>query len=586
MPADNQPSGFFGGGSGKGKEYVSPFYDISSQFIPNSVDGMLWWMDFLLMHNGFLRSALSRIVSYFINTLVIECADEELKKKYMEAFEVLKYKIILQTSGLNLLAYSNECLTVTQGFDRFLKCNSCGNAVNIEKTNKYEFNKGKYGYRCDSCKSTNTELSDQPSRDVSKLAVRHWPMRELITRHDCISDQTDYYWNIPQSYVKNVSKKNNKFFSKVTPKYIMDCIFAQGGPKLLRLNKSNLIHLKIPHPSSIETDGKAIPLGMFMFSDFFNYATLKRFNEVICMEDINPFRLFSMTDGSQGNGSMFNQNGALWRSAITRMVEEHRRDPASYQTFPYPVNYQQLGGQGKQLVPVELMQQYKADILGAYNIPHELYEMNFQVGNMASPILRLFENAWSTVPESLNSVLQHMADVISKIMSWEKVKVSMLAVTISDDIARQSMIEDLVKSNVISKSTLLDIVNLNYEDQVKKRLEEDKITQKLTTEEQEKAQLEQAADSNVFNQAQPGAQGSPYDTSGSTPGDVESQAQDIAKKLFPMDGSQRRQELQQIKGVNQTLYSSVKAKLDEMTSQAKSQGVQGAKQQSAQSPQQ
>jgi hypothetical protein len=69
---------------------------------------------------------------------------------------------------------------------------------------------------------------------------------------------------------------------------------------------------------------------------------------------------------------------------------------------------------------------------------------------------------------------------------------------------------------------------------------------------------------------------------GSTPGDVLEQANEIAKQLFPMDGAGRRQKLQEIKAQDQTLYAAVKHKLDEMTAGAKKQGVEGAKQQGQQ----
>ena len=64
-----------------------------------------------------------------------------------------------------------------------------------------------------------------------------------------------------------------------------------------------------------------------------------------------------------------------------------------------------------------------------------------------------------------------------------------------------------------------------------------------------------------------------------SPPDVQAKAQEIAQQLFPMDGSGRRQQLQQIKAINETLYSAVKNELDKLTSQGKSQGLQGAKQQ-------
>jgi hypothetical protein len=580
-------SSIFGAGAANNRnQEPNPFYGISSKYIPLSIDAMLWWSEYLLIHNDFYKAALSRIVNYFINTLVIECDSEDLKKQYVEKFEAAKWKELLQVSGLNLLAYYNECLTVTQGIERFLQCKKCGNAVNIEKTNDYTFEKGKYSWKCVSCGCKETDVIDEPSKNINKIFIKHWPLRQLVTRHDLMSGQTEYHWQIPQDYIRCVSKKNNKFYSKFTPKYVMDCMFAKGGPKCLKLNQSNLIHLKLPHPTFIETNGKAIPGCMFMFDSFFDYATVKRFNEVIMQRDINPFCLFSMvSDNSPTASPVFNQNGGVWKAAIQEMIEDHRRDPGSFQFFPFPVNYQQLGGEANKLAPTDLMNGYKANILGALNIPQELFNMNLAL-QVIGPALRLFENSWSIVPDSLNQVLQHLADTFSKMYGMEAVKVKMLATTISDDMERKALINNLVQGNAIAKSTLLETVNLSYEDQIRKKMQEDKMVQDLQTEEAEKAKLEQAGEASVFNQQQqtgPDGQPNQYDTSGQTPGDVLGQAQQIAQQLFPLDGAQRRSELQKIKSTNQTLYAAVKEDIDQMTQQGKSQGLQASKQQAQQS---
>ena len=81
---------------------------------------------------------------------------------------------------------------------------------------------------------------------------------------------------------------------------------------------------------------------------------------------------------------------------------------------------------------------------------------------------------------------------------------------------------------------------------------------------------------------QPGQPGGGGGQGGGTPSDALAQAQQIAQQIFPLDGAQRRAQLQQIKATDQDLYASVKAQLDQLTSQAKSQGVQGAKQQAGQ----
>lgn len=591
MPGPTQsqsysPTNFFGGE--QNNQYPNPFFGVPLQYLPPDIKSQIWWAEHFLVRNGFVRAALERVVCYFLTTLVIEHDDEDLKEKYEEIFEKICWKEILKVSGLNVLAFGNECLTVAQGFERYLECPSCKNAVNIERVNNYKFSKGDFSMKCPTpgCNHTGKfRAHDMPSNDHEKLIVKHWPLRELITRHEQVTGKTDFFWQMPADYIKNISKKDNKFYSKYTPKYIMDAIFEAGGPSLIKLHERNLIHLKMPMPTMMQTNGLNAPMMMFLFEDFFMLQTVKRFNEVICFEDINPFRVFAMaSDGNPQNSMVMNQNAGQWKASVGEMIEQHRRDPGSYQSFPFPLNYQNLGGEGKTLAPVELLDKFKGDILDALNIPQELFHMTLQT-NAVGPALRLFENAWSSVPEVFDKAVQHIADVISKIYKLEKVKAQLMHVSMADDLEKKSVISQLVAANVIAKSELLETVNLNYKDQLRRKEEERQAEKEIQEEAAQADAIDQENQESVFNQQSgsvPGQAPNPYSTQGATPGDIQEQSQDIAKRLVGQDAGTIRTELQKIKGLNETLYASVKSDMAQIRAQGKSQGVQQVKQQSAQ----
>jgi hypothetical protein len=273
------------------------------------------------------------------------------------------------------------------------------------------------------------------------------------------------------------------------------------------------------------------------------------------------------------------------------MIDEHRRDPGSYHKFAFPINYQQLGGEGTKLAPVEMMENARNAILNALDIPVEMFQMSFQQ-QAAGPMLRMFENAWSVVPSNYNILLNHIGEVVSNIMGLPKAKISLIPITFSDDIERKGIVGQLVSANAIARSELLKLYNFDYSDQVKKKMEEDKITQDLQREEQERQQIADSTNQSLMQMLQGGQQqgGAPGGQGGqqqaTTPQDALQQAQQIAQQLFPMDGAQRREQLQQIKAQDQELYAQVKSQLEQMTSQSRSQGLQGAKQQAAGAPQQ
>ena len=586
------------GSSSSVARYTNPFWGIPLQFLPLNMDGMLWWADHFLLRFGFYRTALQRIANYFITQLSIDCDDDEAKEEYTNTFEQLKWKERLAESGLNLLAYGNAFISINRGFNRFLICPQCSKVSLIDRLENFQFDKGKYTYQCPRCQFKGVHIcKDKPNRDVDKMTLVNWNPREIVVRNEETSGSYEFYWDIPELYKKKVTKKDNKFYSKKTPEVIYDAIYEK---KMVKFNQKNFIHLKFPTPSSLKTDGKAIPLCIYLFDNFFMLKVLERFNEAICFEDINPFRVIAMDAGTApSNPILGNQNSGLWVAAVDNMINEHRRDPGSYHKFPFPINYQQLGGDGKNLAPVDLMLQAQNNILNALNIPQELYTMTLQV-QAVGPALRLFENSWSCVVDNYNSLLQHWADVIGKTRGLPPAKVTLLSSTFADDLERKSVIGQLVSSNSIARSEFLKLYNLDYKDQLRKKMQEDIDAQELQEEEAERQELKRSAQASVFNQQQGGQQGAaqmggqsggaagggmggPGENVGSgagmSPQDILQQAQEIAQQLQPMDGAGRRKELQKIKGQNETLWASVKGQLQQMDSGAKSQGLQQSKQQ-------
>lgn len=569
MTNSNDPQSFFGGGLNSRERYSNPFYNIPLQYMPLNIDGMLLWAEHFLFRNGFYKQALNRIANYFITSLNVECDDKEAKEKYREVLEQLRWRQILGVAGLNLLAFGNSFITVNQGFNRNLACPKCGRTDNIDKLEDFEFNKGKYYRRCPKCNFKGEhEAIDKPSNALEKIHVVHWPAKEIKIRHEDTTGEYEYFWDIPQQYSKKVTTKNNKFYSKKTPKVIYSCIFDK---KMLSFNSKNFIHLKLDTPCTIRTDGKAVPPSMFLFEDLFMLQTLKKYNEVICYEDIAPFRVISMSaENNSAANPILHQNGGVWAASVDEMIDEHRKDPGAYHKFPFPINYQQLGGEGKNLAPVELMENFKNNILNALDIPVELFQMTLKTDS-AGAALRLFENSWNVIPANYNHLLNHVADVIGKILSLPKAKVGLVPITFSDDVERKSVIGQLVSANAIARSELLNLYSFDYEDQLRKKNEEDRVAKEIQQEAADEEQFAQQLESNAL-----GGGGAP------TPQDALSQARDIATQLYPLDGAQRRAKLQEIKATDQALYASVKAQLEQMTSEARSSGVANSKQQAAQ----
>jgi hypothetical protein len=584
---------FFPNGDNNTNRYNNPFYGIPLQYLPQNIDAMLWWSNHFLLRFSFYRTALSKVANYFITQLNIECDDDSTKKDYQEIFEKMHWKEILQETGLNLLAYGNAFVSINQGFNRFLSCPKCPKFTRIDKVDNFKFAKGIYSMQCPSCGyKGNHRLIDKHSTDINKITCTNWNPREIKIRFEDTTKEMEYLWEIPELYKLKITNPKDKFYPRKTPKVVYDAIY---GDKMIKFNEKNFVHIKIATPAALKTDGKAIPYCMYMFDSFFMLKVLERFNEVICFEDINPFRVIAMADNTpSSHPALANQDGGTWAAAVDDMISQHRRDPGSYQKFPFTFSFQHLGGDGKNLAPIELIEHAQNNILNALNIPQELFTM--QLGTQAvGPALRLFENSWSHMIDGYNTLLQHIGDVISRIKGLTPGKFSIMPVTFADDMERKSVISSLVSSNSIARSELLKLFGYEWKDQVRKKMQEDIDTQELQQEEQDRQQLRKTNMGNIFDQQQAGPQGSammggesggtPAGTNsvgsgvGMSPQDILAQAQEIAQQLYPKDGAERRTELQKIKATNETLWGAVKAALAKLTGEAKSQGVEQSKQQ-------
>jgi hypothetical protein len=241
MLDSNSPQGFFNASQTGRERYSNPFYNIPLQYLPLNIDGMLLWAEHFLFRNGFYKQALNRIANYFITSLNVECSDSDAKERYREIFEGLHWRQILSVAGLNLLAYGNSFVTVNQGFLRNLSCSKCGRVDSIDKLDDFEFNKGKYYRRCLKCNFKGEHQPiDKPSSAIEKIHVVHWPAKEIKIRHEDTTGEYEYFWDIPQQYVKKVTTKNKQYLRVCFYLRICSCC------KLLK-NIMKLFVLKILH---------------------------------------------------------------------------------------------------------------------------------------------------------------------------------------------------------------------------------------------------------------------------------------------------------------------------------------------------
>ncbi len=343
---------------------------------------------------------------------------------------------------------------------------------------------------------------------------------------------------------------------------------------------------------------------MSNFKQGFYIQVLKRYNEALALDYIVPWRVITPA-GPRGHPQLdpvFHANMGDFVNRVRGMIGEHRRDPLSVNTLPFPVEYKALGGEGQELAPHEMITVALDELLNSCGVPAELYRGTLKYDAMPAA-LRLFEATWPHLVSGLNNWLNWLLEGLAMSFNWERARGRMTPVTRADDMEARLVRLQLAAANKISDTTALAPFGIeSIRDEIRRIIEE----QRIWKEEQEKAQKEmeqqeemqrRVAETAAIRQGVPGLPGGgamppggmappgmgPGGGLGSpgmgpggqvTPGDLLTQADQIAQQLLTMDETARKRQLSQIRQTDETLHAVVKSKLEQMRTAARSVGQQ------------
>lgn len=614
------------GVTASGSGFGDPFNDIATTQMPTTMQSALWWSEYIWTINGTYRMAMERIVSYFITDLEIggDASDDE-KEKYHDylnkKLNVLSFLSILMKDRL---CYGNGFASVLVPFRRYLQCPKTGDLYPL----KVVYNNFNFDFSPDfefvaTCPKTGWrgpwQVIDKPREESDQLVLKRWSPHEIEILHDPYTDEVSYLWRIPEHY-KRMVKEGNLFHLERVSRQVLEAIKHN---KLFRFNPDTIFHMKEPTLAGIRNMGWGLPRSLVNYRQIWYIQVLRRYNEAIALDYVIPFRLITPAPGpgSAAGGVMTQDPMSIfsagdYRSQIKNMINRRRRDPAAWQVLPFPVNYQMLGADAKQLAPTELITQGYDTLLNETGTPVEFYQGNLSL--QAAPVaLRLFESTHRQLVTDANNFLQWLVDNISRIMSWELLDCSLKRVTIADDMQKQMSALQLMMGQQLSGTSGLKAIGYDWETEQKLIADEARKQQEMQARMQEEmqqagfaAEIAKGMNPAAQQQGAPpqgggapgggnppgpdaqsamGAGGTPVSdyiqTMGPntpvTPNDLQAAAAQLAQELLGLPEGVKDSELRKLKQFNPTLHSIVRAKLDEMRQQMRLQGGAMMQQQQA-----
>lgn len=575
---------------------------------------------YIFYANGTYRQAINRIISYFLtdidfqSTVAKKPLGDDEKDKWNNALRVDRPDVLLfeQELGTEFLCYGNSFVSAFQDFRRFLICPTCKVMYSLEEVYRSgEFNLRWVGFEfnahCPRCKRRGDwEIHDEPDYRPERLRLKRWSPMEMVLEHCLVTDDTQYYWRIPEDYKQQV-RKGSLFLLQRVPKEILAAI--SKNQQLFRFEPGEIFHAKEPTLSGIRNRGWGLPRTISNFRQVWYVQMLHKYNEAIAADYVIPFRVITPASNARGGEAVEPLraiNGGDFTYQVRRMLQKRRINPTDWFSLPYPVQYQMLGGEARQLAPRELLDQGMDELLNALGATVELYRGTLQL--TTNPVsLRLFEASWYVLIEVYNSFLRWLVRKMADMFQWEQVVARHRRVTHADDMQRTMAVLQMAMGGKASLTSALRLLGLEFKDEQRTILEElrsDQEQQSALQEEMEQAATgQQLAKGAPLGLPAPGGQpgqdpaaqqGQGQAAAGAAPGmgttsivsmipgndqlqtveSVSATAAQLAERLLQEQPPQRNADLQLIRQHNETLYAAVKEELRKRRDAARSQGQQ------------
>lgn len=575
--------------SNKEGEYPSPFLDIGSAMLPSSLKETLDLCTMFWLKHGVYRSAAERIVRYFITDIEFNQAEEQRKDLTEYLNNVFNVTRNAAAVGDDLISCGMTASSMIFPFNRFLRCPQCQSERFIDNTSWSFENGSDFVSSCQCGYSGKMKVVDRKSFDKDRITMQRWSPYDISVRYHPYSGRTDVYWDLPADLRQKV-KSGDQFIVRDMPLEFLSTI---AEDKLFLFNQDFVHYAAEDTLASVNLQGYGMPRIMANFSQAFYVQTLKKANSSLAQDYTVPFRLISPSGQPTDNKGpwMASVDTELVNSAVSNMINNHRMNPTSWNFSPIPMNYQSIGGEGTMATP-ELLMQGIDEMLSGIGIAPELYRGSLSI--QAAPMaLRVLQQSWPELTSFLNGWLKFVVTNTTKYMNWETpTNIGFKKVTLADDLERRQLLLQLASSNMVSKRTAFGTWGIDPQAEQEQIINEMRAEQEAQADFQKETDEQMQVQGMLANQGMmPGGMaGDPSMAAGAAGGPVAGpalnigpagsvteraqQVDQLAQQLVTMPHGPRMTELKNLRETDQELHALVKAKMEQVRGQAKSQATQ------------
>lgn len=602
---------------------LNPFRTYSNYVYPKTIDQVLIWAQWFWERNAKYRTCLQKCISYFVSGINVVQTDkkessdasavESLHDLLVDQYDLLN---LINTVGVELAAMGNVFVSCERPISRWLlcpepDCNWMMAIKNLTKGVEYDWDGKNFVGTCPKCgKKVVYDIHDDPTTDAYGRKVRFIfrAPQDMYIEYNRLTDSFQYYYQIPND-VKNAIKRGDPVYLENTPKTFLD---AATSDELMRFPEGMFFaaRTRTMTPLDEKYKGWGMPLFMTSFDNFLRLQHLDKFNEAVTMDYIAPIRMISPQPQNIGATSQdpnrMPLSGGQFLSFIQQGIKRVKDNPTTWLVSPIPVQYQMIGGEAKELAPVDLMEWYVTQILSDMGIPQEFRQTSFQVV-APSMGMRMFERQWRPNTKPMDAFTRWAGEKICDYEKFANMRVTLDITSFVEDDMNKQMLFSLMQGGMISKTNVLKSVGVDFEEDLKMRIEEMKKEKQLNEKEAQEDQDRQMiggvmppqgiagvmqaqgimdAQMAALQPQPPQQPGMPAAPAGLAPvpasqtegggqplGSVWEQGAAEAQRLYTVPPNIRRQELVNMKATNPELHAAVIAQMNDMKQQVASEAV-------------
>lgn len=575
----------------RGKVEVSPFFLDAYTFVPDTLESAMDWCKSLFYSNPLFVEATLRKVAHFMTDFEIDdphVSDDEKEdwlKFYREGMQLMNK---LLEAGLDDGCYGNAFVYIYFPFNRVLIDRRNGNltewALDQFSPDETQFNFEDLTYTVSDPRDPSRKVSfpfrDRRSMDRQRIRLRRIDPCRVVIASSHVSGDKRYIWRFEEQFTANLRKG---LLAEVndTPRAML---MAVKENKDWQFKDGDVFQLARPAVAGVTNYGWGLPPIIQNYPAVHQLQVYKKIDEQIGKDFMIPYRMISPSPQSSRSDATTIIGAQEWVAQMRRVMNQRKENPLAIMSLPYPVAFNQWGGDGKALVPKDNLEWHANNMLDSMGFPSELFHGSVEVP-LAPTRIRFFERSNEYIATGYRALVSWVNQRVLAYLNREHFDLKLLPPDIADALENKQVELSLVGGGEISRAT--GYRRLGIKEPVKekiKRLKEDMAIEKEQTRMQEELQQEMQAGSlnqqiqqQQANGPQEGQEGLPAQSAegaGVTPGQALQKGQELAQKWLQMPEGDRKKDMQQVRATNPELYATAKQAMEEMRGQAESQGRQ------------